>query len=273
MSIDVLVNVTVKLCGFRSLLQLIATLPMPFRPTYFTVGERVRNKEASRIVDNPRFLEFVDERVERVSGCDLIGDKIRYGIFVEASRTVQKEPTHIGCSVIMRGAQWKPADYESLLRLLCNAPYIECADACMRAEWNHRHLCVKEFDRMSIQTTLGVDISAQLPGLYWWTVFSEELANRHQLDHGELVDFAEFSERWKIEDGEALYAYRLYKSPSDWYDNEGRVSSYLRLHSLFFSMARVQPIIDAAGTKDEFDVVVRPYRAGAIPWDCKKAPE
>lgn len=266
---DVLVSVSVKLEGFRPLLHHIATLPRPFRPTHFTVGERVRNKESSRIDDVSRFSDFVDDRVGRLSGCDLVGEKIRYGIFVGATRTAKQEPTHIGCSVIMRGAHWRPVDYESLLRRLCAVPGVECGDACLRDEWRHRHVCVKALGDTSIQTTLGVDISAQLPGLYWWTVFSDELVQRHQLDRAELDSFSESSERWGGGEGSLLNAFRLYECPEAWCEQDARISSFLHRHLNFFSLTRIQSKIDAAQTKEEFDAAVRPYRAGALPWESQ----
>ncbi len=120
---------------------------------------------------------------------------------------------------------------------------------------------------MSIQTTLGVDMSPQLTGLYWWTVFSEELAERHQLDHEELKKFAEHSECWKTEKDGALHAFRLYTSPDDWREQDAHVSRFLERHPNFFSMVRIQPLVMEAQTKEEFDAFVRPYRAGAFPWE------
>lgn len=266
---DVFVDVTVKVSAFASLLHHIAALPKPFRPTYFTVGERVRNKKISRVDDVERFSAFVDDHVRRVSGCDLIGEKIRYGFFVGATRTGKHQSTHVGCSVILRGPRWQPADFESLLRQLCASSGVERGDACMRDEWTHRHVCVKKLERMSIEGSLGVDMSAQLPGLYWWTAISEELAQRHRLDREELTSFVGHSESWSTQNGSPLHAFRLYEAPQDWREQDERVSTFLRQHPNFFSMARIQPMIDVTQTKEEFDAVVRPYLAGALPWEAE----
>jgi hypothetical protein len=61
--IDSFVDVEIKLASFRQLAHRVSSLPAPFRPTYFTVGERVRNKSASRVDDTERFSAFVEDHV------------------------------------------------------------------------------------------------------------------------------------------------------------------------------------------------------------------
>lgn len=73
---DSFVNVRVQIAGFENLAHLIAALPPPFRPQYFSRGGRVRNKAECLIEDQARFRDFVAERVRQVSGFDLIGERI-----------------------------------------------------------------------------------------------------------------------------------------------------------------------------------------------------
>jgi hypothetical protein len=264
--IDSFVDVEIKLASFRQLAHRVSSLPAPFRPTYFTVGERVRNKSASRVDDTERFSAFVEDHVSNVSGFDLIGERIRFGFFA-GTRNARHEPTHIGCSVLLRGKQWTSVDLTQLLKQLCLTSGIERADACLRAEWNYRHLCIKKLAQFTIERTLGVDMSAFLPGLYWWTVLSDELAARHRLDVAELAALGGHSERWFTEDHTGLHAFRLYDSPDDWEREKGRVSGFLEAHPNFFSMTRIAGRIEAAESKEAFDEVTRPYWAGATPWE------
>jgi hypothetical protein len=231
------------------------------------VGERVRNKDSSRVDDPARFSAFVDEHVDRVSGFDLIGERIRFGFFVGETRNARHESTHIGCSILLRGQQWTPVDFIQLLKQLCLASGVERADACRREEWQYRHLCVKKLAQFTVQETLGVDMSAFLPGLYWWTVFSDELAARHRLDVAQLAAFSGHSERWFTEDRTVLNAFRLYESPDDWEREKARVSAFLESHTNFFSMIRISSQLEAAESKEQFDEVTRPYWAGAVPWE------
>lgn len=265
---DTLVGIRVRIANFRDLAHRVALLPEPFRPSHFSKGGRVINKDVSRVDDPIRFSDFVDKQVDQVSGFDLVGKQIRFGFFVGETRTANHESTHVGCSIILRGRKWKSADFALLLKLLCAAPGMERAYSCRRAEWERRHLYVKSLPPISIQTTLGVDMSASLPSLYWWTVFSNELAERHNLRIDELVAFAEQNEHWITADGKALHAFRLYHAPDDWEREEGRISAFLRSHPSFFSMARIQTSIEEAATKEEFDSIARPFRAGAVPWEA-----
>jgi hypothetical protein len=265
--IDSFVDVRVKLASFRQLVHRVALLPAPFRPTYFTVGERVRDKDSSRVDDQTRFSAFVDEHVDRVSGFDLIGERIRFGFLVGETRNARNESTHVGCSVVLRGQQWQPADLSELLRQLCFTAGVERADACRRDEWRYRHSYVKKLPQFTIERALGVDMSAYLPGLYWWTVFSDELAARHDLDVAKLAAFSGQSARWPGEDNTSLNAFRLYDCPDDWTREKGRVSGFLEAHPNFFSITRIAAQLEAAESKQQFDEVTRPYWAGAVPWE------
>lgn len=265
--IDTFVDVRVRVASFREFAVRIASLSEPFRPTFFTVGERVRNKDASRVDDVARFGAFVDDHVARVSGFDLIGEGIRFGFFVGETRNARHESTHVGCSIILRGRRWKSSDYEVLLKTLCSAPGVERADACRRTEWEYRHGCIKQLAQFSIERTLGIDMSASLPSLYWWAVYSDDLAVRHHLDVADLADFAGHYERWSDGDGGFLHAFRLYDSPDDWEREKERVSTFLDAHPNFFSMTRIAGRIEAAASKEAFDEVTRPYWAGATPWE------
>lgn len=266
---DSFVDVRVRLDGFGELAHYIASLPPPFRPKYFSVGERVRDKSQSLIEDEARFGAFVAERVSQVSGFDLIGERIRFGFFVGETRTAGHQSTHVGCSVLLRGAQWSAGNLLELLKQLCCAHGVERAEACRREEWEFRHKCVKHVTGFTIERTLGTDMSAALPSLYWWTVFSAELAERHRLDVAELGAFAKSSERWVANDGRVLHAFKLYDEPDDWLAAKQRVTRFLESRSNFFSMARLAPDIDAAKTKEEFDATTRPYVAGARPWESR----
>lgn len=265
---DTTVSVKVRVASFRRLAECVAALPEPFRPEYFTLGGRVRNKEASRIDDAARFAAFLDDRVAKVSGFELIGEGIRFGFYVGATRDSRHQSTHVGCSTIVRGRRWKITDYGALLKHLCSVVGVEEADACRREEWTHRHMLVKHFAGCSVQPPpLGVNISASLPGLYWWTVFSDQLATRHRLDVAELAVFAGHHERWFTEDGDGLHAFRLYDSPDDWEQEQARVTAFLDAHPNFFSMSSIANQVEAADSRDALDAVVRPYWTGAVPWE------
>jgi hypothetical protein len=131
---------------------------------------------------------------------------------------------------------------------------------------------VKKLAQFTVQQTLGVDMSAFLPDLCWWTVFSDELSDRHHLDVTELAAFSRHSERWFTEDHTGLNAFRLYDSPDDWEQEKGRISTFLETHSNFFSMTRIATLLDEAETKEQFDEATCPYWAGAVPWESTPNP-
>jgi len=125
---------------------------------------------------------------------------------------------------------------------------------------------VKELPEFTIERTLGTDMSAALPGLYWWTVFSAELAARHDLDISELTAFSKGADQWVTDEGHVLHVFRLYDEPDDWWKARDRVSDFLERHANFFSLTRLVPVIDRANSKADFDAATMPFVAGTRPW-------
>lgn len=265
-TIDSLVNVRIRIDDYRPLVHRIARLPRPYRPNYFTSGGRVRDKSKSLIEDATQFDRFVDECVDRAAGFDLIGAGIRFSFFTGETRTVENRSTHVGCSVLLSGSRWNAESYVKLLRQLCCAKGTESGETCRRSEWKYRHLCVKELPEFTIERTLGTDMSAALPGLYWWTVFSAELAARHDLDIAELTAFSMGADQWVTDEGQVLHVFRLYDEPDDWLKARERVSDFLERHANFFSLTRLVPAIDRANSKADFDAATIPFVAGTRPW-------
>jgi hypothetical protein len=263
---DSIVGVRVNVANFRELAEKVARLPEPFRPQFFSLGGRVRDKDASRVDDAYRFGDFLDDRVSRVSGFTLLGSRIQFSFLVGETRNAQHQSTHVGCSVLLTGKKWKRAELELLLRSLAASVGLERAYAGSRDEWTFRHINIKHFGEIAVQRSLGVDMSAFLPGLYWWTVFSDELAARHSLDIDELIKFSGHYECWSTESGGQLHAFRLFESPGGWNAEKDRISTFLEKHPNFFSMTRLQPHIDAVASMDELERKERPFWAGARPW-------
>jgi hypothetical protein len=260
------VNIVIDLAHYRDLIDTVMLLPERFRPEYFTVGDRVYNKERSRIDDSERFEAFLAPFIKDASGIDLIGPKKHFMFIAGASRNAQHWPTHMKCSVSLKGKGFSQADALELLRLLCAVPGVTFAQTCHFEEWLFRHRCIK-WSPFAIQCTIGTDNSFLVSGLYWWTVLSDELVARHHVDLAELEAFAHDYQQWRDGEGGRLHAFRLYDAMDDWQSEAPRISSFLEAHANFFSMTRLWPQIEATTTRDAFDAVIEPYRSGKQPWE------
>jgi hypothetical protein len=261
------ISVVVDLAHYRNLIGTVAALPERFRPEYFTVGYRVRNKERSRIDDQERFEAFLAPFIEDASGIDLIGSKKHFMFIAGASRNSQHWPTHMECSVSLKGKGFSEADALELLRLLCTTPGATFGQACQFEEWHFRHRCIKVSSLIFVECTIGTDASFAIPGLYWWTVLSDELVARHHVDLAELEAFAHDYQQWRDGEGGRLHAFRLYGAMDDWQSEAPRISSFLEAHPNFFSMTRLWPQIEATTTRDAFDAVIDSYWTGKQPWE------
>lgn len=260
------VIVVVDLAHYRNLIDSVVGLPERFRPEYFTVGERVYNKERSRINDKERFEAFLAPFLEKASGIDLIGPKKHFMFIAGASRNTQHWPTHMKCSVSLKGKGFNEADALELLQLLCATPGVTFGQACHFEEWHFRHRCIKR-SPFSVECTIGTDNSFLVSGLYWWTVLSDELVRRHHVNLVELETFTQDYQQWQDNAGGRLHAFKLYESMDDWQSEESRISLFLESHPNFFSMTRIWPRIEAAATHDEFDAAIESYWAGKWPWE------
>lgn len=261
------VIVIVDLAHYRDLIDTITSLPEKFRPEYFAVGERVHNKERSRIDDSERFEAFLAPFIKNASGIDLIGPKKHFMFIAGSSRNAQHWPTHMECSVSLKGKGFSQADSLELLKLLCATPGVTFGQSCHFEEWHFRHRCIKSLPPISVECTIGTDNSFLVSGLYWWTVLSDELVARHHVNLAELEVFAHEYQQWQDGAGGRLHAFRLYASMDDWQSEAGRISGFLENHPNFFSMTRIWPQIEAATTRDAFDAVIAPYRSGKWPWE------
>lgn len=264
--VDSIVGIRVKIHFFTDLVQKISCLPGRFRPEYFSLGERVRNKNDSKIDDAARFSEFLDDRVKNMSGFDLIGKGIRFGFFVGETRDINFNPTHVGCSILLRGREWSDRDLSDLLNELCVTNGLERGYACRREEWERRHIYTKIFPEMSIQTTLGVDMSAFLTGIYWKIVLSDELLFRHKCNIDTLNSISIGRRDFVLNDGTGYHILKFYDNSGDWIKKDLFISNFLKHNSCFFSMDRIIPDLERADTKEKFDRMARPFRAGAVPW-------
>lgn len=265
--VESVVSVQTRIDNYTALVRLVARLPSQFRPMHFSVGERVRNRDLSLVSDTERFDSFVRTRTSVPAGFDLVGNGIRYTFYIGATRNSRNQSTHVGCSILLRGRKWSPSNCLTLLKTLCSIDGVDFGGAYCRSEWEHRHLSVRRFPGCTVRQTLGVDMSASIPGLYWWTVMSVKLAARHKLDRAAIEAFADKSEEWKTEGGCPLLAFRLFESPDDWMANDHKVSAFLASHPSFFSLSTLSAKIDAANSEEALENVVRPYWAGAVPWE------
>ena len=113
-----------------------------------------------------------------------------------------------------------------------------------------------QFGGATIEGWLGRDLEKKIPGLYWLTLISEALANRHNVSISSLAGAAlEHSEL-----GRGQHLFRFYDRPDEWRDSVA-VAGLYAAHAGIFNLELVKPQFDlSAKTIVEFAESLRKWR-------------
>jgi hypothetical protein len=257
---------SVRVDSHADFIDKILALPEDIRPLYFTLGSRVRNKEKSLIANRTFFEPFLQERLKSLSFFDLVGPNLSVMILSGASRDSMRNPTHMDYIITVKRKQWPSERVFQLFHELCTISGVEFAICAKADEINHRHRYIIPYGEGTKEGNLGNDPSGQLPGLYWWTAFSEVLMQRHKVDIAKIVHFSKRHEVWKSSDGDNIYVFNQFENYEEWQDHTGRINTFLQNNSEFFSLQKIYPALLAAKTEEERKAVTYPYWTGSIPW-------
>ena len=107
-----------------------------------------------------------------------------------------------------------------------------------------------------VQAFVGRDLSKFVPGLYWLTLLSEALAERHGVPLAEV-------ERAALEHaapGAGLHLYRFHDHPGDWRARADELDALCASLPGVFNIAEVRERLVGVTEEKEFDEIVRPWR-------------
>lgn len=180
------------------LLVALLRLPKQLRPEFFSESESLENKDF-RADELSARLNFV--RAHK-NGFFLIAEEWVYQFFLANNRQTR--------CIIHSDESIDEKEIDALFDSIdCTRPAF--GFACDREEYEHRNRLFHTIGENNIETWVGRDIERYVPGLYWYTFLSNELADRHgislaqlceeainskQLQSGNLLQFFEDHKRW-----------------------------------------------------------------------------
>ena len=139
-------------------------------------------------------------------------------------------------------------------RMAALAPVFGCASTW--DEQQHRNQLDVRLYAFRQQEFVGRDLSKCVPGLYWLTLLSEALAERHGVPLAKV-------ERAALEHaapGAGLHLYRFHDHPGDWRARADELDALCASLPGVFNIAEVRERLIGVTEEKEYDEIVRPWR-------------
>jgi hypothetical protein len=183
-----------------ALLSEFRTLPPVLRPTHYSSGEQVRSK-AHRFDDTEKFSLFADKNP---SGFTL--HAASYSCMVLSGAT----PLRLHC--------FFKSEFTQVRDFLSH--FVTCKPrfgfSCDVEERRTKNRIAKQVNAISVEAWVGRDLSRYIPGLYWQTLLTDELLQRHHVDVELLKSVAVRYQSYP----KGVHLFQMYDDPRGWTDAE-----------------------------------------------------
>jgi hypothetical protein len=227
--------------GVKSIVvEALTTLPPALRPAHFSHEEQVDN-DADQIRDRRRFAAFL---AESQSGFFLLAPHLSYSIRIATRRTLI-------CDCFL---EVEPTLAKQFLIHMATAQPI-FGYACAMEEREHRNRVTTTQGINTIESWVGRDLQKYIPGLYWLTLLSSALMEKHGMPLSKVVEIA--LEHIQVADGQHLL--RFYDRPDEW-KAASHVKGLIASIPGVFNVEKVKTELATAETFLDLHAVVRMWK-------------
>lgn len=213
-------------------LSAIDRLPSAARPTHFCFEEGDPRTDDNRFVLDEKFAAWV----------------ARHGSFLLEANGAQWsiwrwKGVHIDCHCFL------DVDGDVARAVVSRlAPVgIIFGYACCEAELYWRNNIYVRFAGGSSKTWVGRDYQKYIPGLYWTTLISEDLASQHGVSLADLA--ADAVEHEQISGGGHMF--RFYNRPEDWSSHKTRIDQLCSSMPGFFDVGAIRRQVEHVTSEAE----------------------
>lgn len=230
-----------------SIVRVFCTLPEKLRPTHHSFGE---DEPEEPILDVEKYLASI---VDAGLGPFLKGPNVTYDIgffdgYVGEER-VKSSSISCNCSLKVEASLAK----EFLIHMAAAQPVF--GYACAPDERERRNRVVIKQGANTVESWVGRDLQKYIPGFYWLTLLSDDLAEKHGVPISEMVKIAK--EHVKLEGDQHLF--RFYERPEDW-QSTPEVATLCSSFSGVFDVERIKPQLTATKNYFELDAALRSWK-------------
>lgn len=223
----------------------LVKLPMPVRPVYFTEDEGKIIK--ANVLSNERrlddflkehplgfFLYTEDRKTEFHLGTGSGYNKV--DIFTEIEDHVRYVPNITMCLVELNPV---------------------FGFACDLMERDHRNRHYKTIGPWSLEYRIGIKLENYISGVYWYTLLSDGLLERHGVNLADLS--AEAISTEIIGDG-SLHLLKFFDRPDEWQENKQRLDDLCERVDGVFSRRPADRALNGVASLNEYEEVHASWR-------------
>lgn len=247
----------------RQLIDLLQTLPAYLKPIYFGEEETLKNKK-DQLADGPRFEKFMSRNAE---GFFLFADACVYNLFIHEvgySRffcDIQSEEFYLDCPLIFKAVAPILPSFgfvgENQEREPDSDGSYVITHEQVTSERDHRNKHFVTIGKNHIESGIGNDLNKYIPGVYWYTLLSDDLLSKHGVDLASLSDEAISNE--PLGDG-SLHLLKFYEKPQDWKVNAERLDNLCEKVDGVFSRRSVEAAVQGVSNYLEYDDIIADWR-------------
>ena len=227
------------------LVKVLQGLPEPIRPVSFAADEGKISK-VNVLSDRGRFEKFITKHPtgfflysKNKTLMDLSTGRVGYAevtLWLEAGQPATLVP------IFMRA-------------LVGHKPVF--GFACENVEYKHRNRHYLTLGENHIESWIGRCVERYIPGVYWYTLLSDELLAKHSVALAELTAEAMVSEA--LGDG-SLHLLKFFEHPEEWEGQACRLDALCARIKGMFSRGSVDTAVAGVTTYLEYSDVIAQWR-------------
>ena len=222
----------------------LQSLPNTLRPIFFSEEESLKSR-SDRLANEQRFRIFRDRNP---AGFFLFSESCSYNFFINRR----------GYSVMFV--------YLEDRRMYTKVPILFRAVAAADPifghagdpeEYDHRNRYYITIGMNQIEDWIGRDLEKYIPGVYWYTLLSNKLLNKHGVDLSRLSSEAISTETIRSGD---LHLLKFYENPEEWKENAERLDKLCERTDGVFSRKSVETAVSGVSNYLEYEDIIADWR-------------
>jgi len=241
----------------------LQALPTHLQPKYFSEEETLKSKK-DEVADKKRFEKFI---ARNPAGFFLFADGCLYDLSIH-----ERGYSKIFCDVQNEEFySYIPLLFQTLASATLifgfageNQERVPNADGSyvitheeVRSEHDHRNTHFITIGMNHIESGVGHDLDKYIPGVYWYTLLSDELLNKHHVDLASLS--AEAISTETLGDG-SLHLLKFYESPGEWKQHAERLDNLCERTDGIFSRRSVESAVSGVSSYLEYNDIIADWR-------------
>lgn len=224
--------------NLQVLINSLNELPEDLRPIYYGNNENIKDKKR-KVSDQTIFKKFI---LDNPSGFFLFSEHCKYNLFIH-----EKSYSRLFCEVQeTENYSYVPAIFQVLVKANpifgfgtelaerepdSNGSYVTTHEQSL-SEREHRNKHFATFGINNVESGIGDDVSKYIPGLYWYTLLSDSILDKHSVKLSELSREAISCEA--LGDS-STYLLNFFEKPKDWRKNSDRLDNICKnINGIFF---------------------------------------